>query len=572
MGRARGIFRLGHDAPWWAAPWPCDATWDRAFSGLWPHPVARRFVHLAQAYGPSPSGCAYFAFDGPPGALTAEVVDCGDGTRVPAETRMLGGGGRYHPAHVAAVSPVPGFVMREGVPHAVLLRASDADPAPEVAALLTGSANDAPESWRQAFAPLAAAGVDVDGVSAATVFTPADQLRPALDFTAAALAHAGSVDLAGPLLARPGPGGTGMVEGRWRALQFRTGRGRRVVSGGAPTPIPTSEEEVPFGLVLPPGPPPSTGWPLLLSIHGGGCRYRDRLPEICGAAAPAGIAVAAQTLPYNPGRERGGAFYGDVSYFNVFNPQASVGLFFQAVVEQMLFLRLLLDLAGRHGWPLDPERVYVVGHSNGGTTAGVLLAVEPLLRGGVVAGFGGNIGAYVEDSDVIAEGMDPLWPLLTGRRARAEARSRFHPLVNLAHTAWGVWDTANMAPRWILRPDADVGPRHVYLAQGMHDEYASVRSSTAVITAAGLDVAGAAAPTPEATYAHEVLRMRGRARLALPLRDNVVTPGGDRRTGVAVEAVSLASGHEVCFEHRDVLDQWVGAIASHARGDGWVVA
>lgn len=571
MGRARGIFRVGGNAPWWAAPWPCDATWDHAFTGLWPHPLALRFVPLAQAYGPSPSGCAYFAFDAPPGALTAEIVDCGDGRRVPAETRTLGSGSRYFPDHVAAVSPVPGFVMREGVPHAVLLRATDADRAPEMTALLGGD-TAAPEQWRRAFHPLAGSGVDTSGVTAATVFTPADQLRPALGFAAAALEHSARVDLAGPLLARTGPGGSGMMEGRWHAPQFRTGSGRRLVMGGSATTAPTSEEEVPFGLVLPPGPPPREGWPLLLSIHGGGCRYRDRLPEVCGAAAPAGIAVAAQTLPYNPGRPLGGRTYGDVSYFNVFNPAASVGLFFQAVVEQMLFLRLLLRLRDQRGWPIDPDHLYVVGHSNGGTTAGVLLAVEPLLRGGVVAGFGGNIGAYVEDSEVIAGGMDPLWPLLTGRRTRAEARSRFHPLVNLAHTAWGVWDTANMAPHWILRPADGVEPRHVYLAQGMHDEYASVRNSTAVITAAGLDVAGPPAPTPEAGHAHEMLRMRGRPRRSLPLCDNVESTTGVRRTGVAVEAVSLASGHEVCFEHRDVLDQWVGAIASHAHGPGWVVA
>lgn len=571
MGRTRGLFRVDGDAPWWAAPWPCDATWDRAFQGFWPHPVARRFVPLAQAHGPSPSGCAYFAFDGPPGAVTAEIIDCGDGSRIPSETRMLGGRGRYYPDHVVAVSPVPGFVMREEVPHAVLVRASDADPAPEMAALLTGS-GDAPEAWRRAFAPLSSCVTDLDAVAAATVFTPADQLRAALDFTTSAVAHAGSAELAGPLLARTGPGGTGMAEGRWRAPQFRTGRGRRLVAGGAPTTTPTATEEVPFGLVLPPGPPPERGWPLLLSIHGGGCRYRDRLPEICGAAAPAGIAVAAQTLPYNPGRSQGGAFYGDVAYFNVLNPQAAIGLFFQAVVEQMLFLRLLLRLRDQRGWPLDPERIYVIGHSNGGTTAGVLLAVEPLLRGGVVAGFGGHIGVYVEDSDVIGAGMDPLWPVLTGRPARAEARSRFHPLVNLAHTAWGVWDTANMAPRWILRPGPGVGARHVYLAQGMHDEYASVRNSAAVITAAGLDVAGSPAPTPEAGHAHRVLSLRGRRRVALPVHDNVVSARGERRTGVAVETVSLASGHEVCFEDRAILDQWVGAVASHARGDGWVVA
>lgn len=564
MGRARGIFRTDPAAPWWAAPWPNDATWDRAFTGFWPHPVARRFIPLAQEYGPSPSGCAYFAFDAPPGAVTAEIVDLGSGGRIPAEARMLGSGSMYHPPDVAAVSPIPGFVMREGVPHAVSLRADAAEAAPVMVELLAGAG---PEPWRSAHAPLVAAGVDTDGVSAATVFTPADPLRPALAFAAAVQGRTEAAELSGPVIARAGPGGTGMVEGRWSAPQFRTGRGRRLLSGGGPTTTPVTTEEVPFGLVLPPGPPPPSGWPLLLSIHGGGCRYRDRLPEICGAAAPAGIAVAAQTLPYNPGRTMGGPIYGDVAYFNVFNPQAAIGLFFQAVAEQMLFLRLLL----RTGWPLDPERVYLIGHSNGGTTAGVLLAVEPLLRGGVVAGFGGNTGVYVEDSEVIGGGMDPLWPALTGRRSRAEPRSRFHPVVNLAHTAWGVWDTANMAPRWILRPAPDVGPRHVYLAQGLHDEYASVRNSTAVIAAAGLDVAGPPAPTPEAGHAHQVLRLRGRRHLDLPVVDNVRTVGGEVRTGVAVEAVSLASGHEVCFEHREVLDQWVGAIASDARGDGWVV-
>jgi len=557
------VFDPGQSAPWWAVPWPNDATWGRRLRGLFPHPVARRFEPLATTHGPSPSGCAYFAFDGDPGDMSAEIVDLDDGRRLPAEIHLFPDAGRWHPANLVAVAPVPGFVMREGVAHAVLLRTSHAAAHPAMAALLAG---EGAEPFRSAYRPLTAAALDLTDVTSATVFTPADVLEPARRLTAAALTHATELRIVEGPRTRWGPG-TAMYEGRWLAPQFRTGSGRRILRHGAPTPEATGWEPVPFGLVLPSGDPPQQGWPLVLSIHGGGCRYLDRLPEICGSGAPRGLAVAAQTLPYNPGRVRGGRTFGDIAYFNVANPAASLGLFLQAVAEQMLFLRLLLS----QGWPLDPERLYVIGHSNGGTTAGVLLAVEPLLKGGVVAGFGGHIGTYIAESDVIGEVMDRTWPALTLRPLSAEPRSRFHPLVNLAHTAWGPWDTVNMAPRWILRPDAAVGAKHVYLAQGMHDEYASVRNSTAVITAAGLDVAGPPAPTSEADWAHDVLRLRDSRRVGLPVCDNLTSRDGTLRTGVAVETVSLASGHEVCFEDRGVLDQWVSAVASHAAGRGFVV-
>ena len=554
-------FDTSPGAPWWALPWPNDATWGRPLRGLFPHPLVRRFERLALAHGPSPSGAAFFAFASSPPSIHAEIRDLETGAPFPAETRWFPTTGRYHPAGLLAVMAVPGWVMRPGVAHAVVVRVPGGEPPPRLREALTGRGDGA---LAAAYAPLRSGPVSLQDVVAATVFTPADQSAPLRRLVAAALEYRGK--LAGETTVRPGPGGVRFHEGRWRAPQFRAGFGWNLLRKGETVLDARRSEPVPFGLALPPGEAPPRGWPLVLSLHGGGCTYTERLNEVVSAAAPHGLAVAQQTLPYNRGRPGGGRLIGDLNFFNVANPASSVGIFHQAVVEQMIFLRLLLD-----GWPLDPERVFLIGHSNGGTTAAMVLAVEPLVRAGVVAGFGGHVGTYVEESDVIGEAMNRLWPAITLRPAAAEPRSRFHPVVNLVHTAWGVWDTVNFAPYWQRGPLPGVGPKHVFLAQGMHDKYASVRGQTAVVGAAGLDVAGDGVDTAEADYAHRVLALRRRPRLGYPVSDNVSRGDGTRRTGVAVERAAIGDGHEVCFEDKAILAQWVGAFASLAHTGRMVV-
>jgi predicted esterase len=554
-----------HSGPaWWRMPWPNDATWSAGIGNLPAHPVVRRFVEPAENAGPSPSGATYFVFDGAvPADLRADIVDLESGAGLPAEWAALPAGSRWYPPNTIAVMAVPGFVMREGVPHAVILRSGACTRPSLLDAALAARAGTQLDA---AYAPLRRANLDLTDVVAATVLTPADQTRRLRALLETALDHRGVFD--GEPTARAGSAGTVFIEGRWKAPRFRTGSGRSYLWGGAGVPEPTGTELVPFGLALPPGRAPDHGWPLILSIHGGGCTYLDRLPEIVGASAPRGMAVAQQTLPFNRGRPKGSRWWGDVAFFNILNPEAAISLFHQAVVEQIHFLSLLLS-SGK--WPLNPDRVYCIGHSNGGTTAAMLLAVEPRIKAGVVAGFGGHVGTYVEESDVIGASMRRIWPFLVCRSGAAEPRTRFHPVVNLAHTAWGVWDTLHFAPRWLLRPIDGVGSKHIYLAQGFHDQYASVRNTTAVITAAGLDAAGPAAPTAEAGHAHHVLALRGRRRHVLPLEGNVVAGDGMLRTGVVTEHVAIGSGHEVCFEDREVLDRWVSAFAGHAETGRFIV-
>ena len=166
-------------------------------------------------------------------------------------------------------------------------------------------------------------------------------------------------------------------------------------------------------LLLPGGPAPAGGWPVVVAIHGGGWRRFDKeqyLPKVA-ALARAGFAVVAPDYTLSaPGRPSWPAAFADV--------QAAVGwVRSQAPADHF-----------------DPSRIAAIGESAGGNLAALLgteppaaarvaavvdffgptdlarLARESPAAAGAVTQFLGGSAAEVPDRDAAASPVDHVTP------------------------------------------------------------------------------------------------------------------------------------------------------------------
>jgi len=213
----------------------------------------------------------------------------------------------------------------------------------------------------------------------------------------------------------------------------------------------TGEEEVHVTVYLPQGPTPSDGWPVAIFGHGFG-NDRHVVPmAIAATMARHGVATAAinvvghgggaaGTLTVRragappvtlPAGGRGMDLDGDGKIgateglgTRAGGPLAMISLrdgLKQTVADLMTLVRALrrgVDVDGDGRPDLDRERISYVGHSLGGIYGTLLMAVDPLLRVGVLGVPGGPM---VE----IARQAAPFRPLVA-----ASLRERRPPLMN----------------------------------------------------------------------------------------------------------------------------------------------
>jgi polyhydroxybutyrate depolymerase len=126
-----------------------------------------------------------------------------------------------------------------------------------------------------------------------------------------------------------------------------------------------------YSMSLPAGQPPTNGWPLVLILHGSGERGRDHLEGngwIPKAEQARFVALAPDAQPLEP----------KLSPHPLFNPRIwNAGQPYltpaRAAIDDISFFAALLDQVATR-IPIDPTRVYVVGHSSGGAMAFRLVA------------------------------------------------------------------------------------------------------------------------------------------------------------------------------------------------------
>jgi len=250
------------------------------------------------------------------------------------------------------------------------------------------------------------------------------------------------------------PGSVGTIAfGRYRSPDYEVHPGEFIpaVATRTGTPEVQGTNEIYFNLFLPTGPPPADGWPVAILGHGGGANknvFPLNLAASMAAHGVASIAINAVGHGFGPlgtllvngtleppvvfaagGRgidQNGDGVIDNQEGAAATPPRTILGVrdgIRQTVVDLVQLVRVLeagMDVDG-DTWPdLDPDRIYYAGNSFGGAYGGLLLAIDPTVRVGVVTVPGGLMGR-----------IDLLRLRAAGRaEAGAALAARTPPLVN----------------------------------------------------------------------------------------------------------------------------------------------
>ena len=540
---------------------------------------------------------AYFHFDAgnvdvalPPRQITdiidtsnnapALLIDIDDasperGSRYPLVAKTLEADG-YVPTGVIAIAPHPGIVLRPSTRYAFVVRrdlAPGFERASEFEQLIsgTGATTARREAAAALYAPLwpalTTAGISLDDVLVATVFTTGDEvaLIRKRSETWRTMYDAVISNL------RIDPVDGAQHDGFCEILadvsmpQFQKGttpfnQEGQFVFDSAGTPLKQGDVTIPMTITLPLAAMPAAGWPLYQFFHGSGgvsggivdlgvTTTPTGEPEIGKGpgwvVARHGIAAAASALPVNPERVAGAT---DYAYLNLNNLSAFPYTFQQGAIEQRLLLDALLQLeipatvttacnarglaltGGVLAHKFDGSKIVAGGQSMGGMYTNMIGAIEGRYGALVPTGAGGFWNLMILDTATIPNARSLISSVL---RVDEEQNSFVHPGVGLLSLAWEIAEPMASMARLARRPLPGLPVRHIYESTSMGDTYFPTQIYDAAALAYGNRQAGPSVwPTMQT-----VLTLDGLGGIAnFPVKANRPgVGGGPATTNVVVQ-------------------------------------
>ena len=247
-----------------------------------------------------------------------------------------------------------------------------------------------------------------------------------------------------------------------------------------------ASEDVCFTLTVPKGSAPGGGWPIVVYAHGTGGSYRSVVENGLAEDYAKDSAAPMATLGYDGAlhaNRRGGSERSpDELVYNFVNARGARDTTLQAAADLFVLARALESNAFT-GVTVNPARLMVYGHSQGGNAAALAVPYEPLFGASVMSGTGGTLSfsllAKKKPVD-IAAGV----PLLLGDPKVDE----FHPVLNLLQMYFDRSDGVNFGRRLFKEPPAGVNAHSVLHIYGTEDTYAPVRTQQTYALSAGFPV------------------------------------------------------------------------------------
>ncbi|HTM20702.1 MAG TPA: hypothetical protein VL172_09350 [Kofleriaceae bacterium] len=328
-------------------------------------------------------------------------------------------------------------------------------------------------------------------------------------------------------------------------------------------PIVQRTEALRFSFAVPSGQMPAGGWPMVLYAHGTGGDYRSYLAH-AQVVTSRGMAIIGidQVLhgTRNPGADP------EISFFNFQNPNAARFNTLQGALDNFQLLRLVLgfDYTERHPGGrtirFDPDKIFFMGHSQGGLTGPPFLAHEPLVKGAVLSGAGGLL--YIS---MLYKTQPIDVASIVAAFIRDYPLDEFNPVLALLQGWIDISDTVAYAPHLVRDPLPGVGAKHIFQSEGFIDRFTPPPSIEALATAIGGN------QVEPVLQRIDGMVLRGTDVLTTPVSGNL-----DGMTAVLMQydEVPNSDGHFVLYDVPEGIQQYgdfLATMASDADGVPTVV-
>ena len=493
------------------------------------------------------------------------------GTRHPVEIFYQPSHTEYWRSNTVSMRPVHGRPLAWGRRYAaVMTRAVKPEESegfkrdPALSALMIGAAEGASAEmnarYQEAADYLESLGIRPGTILTMSIFTTQDDFKLLESARDHLIESLDEPEWIGPQQSILSHASMELVEGRYSSpiyqhgpLPYASTGGHFIFDGqGRPELVSTFEQR--FSFSIPSSEMPAEGYPLVLYAHGTGGDYRSYERDGTAASlASRGLAMMGIDQIHHPARlPPDGGFTVEILVYNILNPHAFRYNALQAaldVVQQARFARraeIEGEVIGRDGERIvfDPERIYFMGHSQGGQNGPLFLAADDTARGAMLSGAGGQLTiALLEKTEPLdiphLVGFVLNLPgLTTDEQIALENLSYEHPVLNLLQMWIEVSDPVNYAHRFFLEPREGFAPKPIFQTEGIDDSYTPPESIEALAVAAGIPLL-----EPVLVPIGEYERV-GEASLCPPVSKNVsgVTAGLSQYDA---ETVGASDGHFV---------------------------
>ncbi len=563
------------------APWPsdlrtaADGTPDLTdFPNPSGNPILDRYAALAEQHvGFGANSPIYVRFDRPldldllpdptasvqPGSplllLDVDPRSPRYGEATPLQWRFTERRTSHEPANLLAVAPVWGFPLRPATTYALVVTTAVAERAPAMRDLFSPRDPD-----HALFQPLREVlflhGLSREDVAVATVFTVGDPLHELARVAEFIDANITAPPLDQPVATLRQNAYFNLYAGTYEGPVFQHGERPYITQGGGfqfrddGQPIVHSWDTMRLAISTPPdlSQQPPNGWPVVISQHGTGGSYTsfasgDHALEEAAQYAMAGLAGLSIDQPLHG--TRGQSDQTDLFTFNYLNPDSGRSNFRQGAADALYLAKLVHEHGGAFLTEsgdtirLDPDRIYFMGHSQGGLTGALALPfLGPYIDGAVLSGAGGGLSiTLVERKDpldiaaVLADLLD-----FDGHEEPGE----FHPAIGLIQWLVDVTDPVNYAPYFYAERGAwpKQEPTPVLIFSGIEDAQTPYRTAETLAAAARAPWLAPGVTAPESQA------LAGLEPTWGPLRDNA--PAYDGKVTAAFSQWEGAS-HWVVF-------------------------
>jgi pimeloyl-ACP methyl ester carboxylesterase len=456
--------------------------------------------------------------------------------------------------------PLGGFPLRPGDTYACVVtrRLKDANGLhPGVTELVGRALSDDPSApLYNMFAPLRqwlaeTPGVAPSDVAIATVFKVQDPVKEMVQ-AARYLWEDFTPKLLGPVKSKPTGNSYLLFEGEYMAPNFQTGEPPYDVAGEIlfdeqGDPKTQWMEKITFALTVPEGQTmPAAGWPVVMYSHGTGGSYSGFTKSTAAHFTKLGIAVIGIDQPLHGKRYDGPPIDVEFYSFNFTNPYGARSLFRQAGLDFVTLTRLLQKMtfavAGQEV-RFDSAKVGYFGHSQGGLTGALFLAVARDLRAAVLSGAGGGLSDTILLRKELDSGTNfDIKATLEGilELEYEDELNLFHPVLTLVQTLVETTDPINYSAYYLDDRFVD-DPVNVLITEGVDDPY------TPAVTTDALAIAGGIPAISPMVHDHPGFDLLGMVPIALPVQGNQQAEDG--RVATAALAQFEGYGHFVAFDN-----------------------